>query len=264
MTFEKYTGASLTHDKQAPLARFGATALTYQGRIFILGGVIKDEMLGKSNEICFFDNNHTVASAVSPVDSESCTPRPLLIGLSAIIMDGNLLIMGGSAVCFSFGTFWNKGCYTVRLKHPEGTRFDSPVKSTDSSSIIWKWLHTVDAAIQARQPTDLQAIGSVDRISVSIPRIRVRSAAEFDQILHAAKPVIIEGLDIGPCTAKWTASYLKRHVSAEREVRYTSWKLVRRLTVAGHCSPGFCGAHEFQIEEFQICYEKFHGIHRRG
>ncbi|RAL67187.1 hypothetical protein DID88_007964 [Monilinia fructigena] len=40
----------------------------------------------------------------------------------------------------------------------------------------------------------------------------------FDRILDAGKPVILEGLDVGLCIEKWTPEYLKDKIGAEREV----------------------------------------------
>jgi tRNA wybutosine-synthesizing protein 4 len=51
-----------------------------------------------------------------------------------------------------------------------------------------------------------------------VPRVRVTSTAEFDRILEAAVPVILEGLDIGPCQEKWTNDYLLKEVGPGREV----------------------------------------------
>ena len=55
----------------------------------------------------------------------------------------------------------------------------------------------------------------------SIRRVRITSPEDFEQILQAAVPVVIEGLDIGSCQKKWTDSYLKETVGPEREVRFS-------------------------------------------
>jgi tRNA wybutosine-synthesizing protein 4 len=60
----------------------------------------------------------------------------------------------------------------------------------------------------------------------TIRRVRITSPEDFDQILQAAIPVVLEGLDIGSCREKWTNSYLKETVGPEREVNSLSLRLV--------------------------------------
>jgi tRNA wybutosine-synthesizing protein 4 len=75
---------------------------------------VKNKLLSKSSEVCVFP----VKTCAEEIGSNSLvalqsSPRPLLIGSSIQYIGGKLLIMGGSAVCFSFGTYWNKGCFTL-------------------------------------------------------------------------------------------------------------------------------------------------------
>jgi tRNA wybutosine-synthesizing protein 4 len=180
--------------------------VNHQGCTFILGGIIKNEILDESTEVCFLDTEGKVSQAIlSRVPSSA--PRPLLIGLSVISTGSSLLIMGGSAICFSFGTFWNSGCYTLRR---------SPVESPNG---IWRFLHTVDATKPAGLPVEHPHPTTLNAMT-SVPRIRIESSANFEQILRSAKPVILEGLDVGPCTTRWTMSYLLEQVGAERKVSF--------------------------------------------
>lgn len=137
-------------------------------------------------------------------------PRPLLVGISAISSNDQLVIMGGSAVCFSFGTFWNKGCYTLQSKGQ-----NQPVSQS------WNYLHTVELAKPAGAPNGLSFVGHDSQAVVSVRRTEIGSAAEFLQILDVGKPVILKGLDLGSCTTEWTSKYLKEHVGAEREARFS-------------------------------------------
>lgn len=50
--------------------------------------------------------------------------------------------------------------------------------------------------------------------------MRIGSSIDFDEILRLAKPIILERLDLGPCTDIWTSDYLKKHVGADREVSF--------------------------------------------
>lgn len=59
----------------------------------------------------------------------------------------------------------------------------------------------------------------------TIRRVKITSTDDFNQILQAAVPVVLEGLDIGSCLEKWTDDYLKEAVGAEREVTHTVYRV---------------------------------------
>jgi len=44
------------------------------------------------------------------------------------------------------------------------------------------------------------------------------STDHFDKILADGKPVILEGLDLGPCLVKWDADYLVEKIGPSHEV----------------------------------------------
>jgi tRNA wybutosine-synthesizing protein 4 len=91
------------------LRRFGATTVKHQGQNFIIGGVYHDTLPSGETEICTFDGK--VVRDV-PLDI-NMTPRPLFIGVAAASVGDKLLVMGGGAVCYAFGTYWNKGFYIL-------------------------------------------------------------------------------------------------------------------------------------------------------
>ena len=209
--------SSIPQKFPATVARFGASVVRHQGQTWIIGGIVKDIILTESTEVCLVTSQAKVSK--TPVfRSSNLVPRPLLIGSSVVSTGTSLLILGGSAVCFSFGTFWNTGCYTVNtVDTSEEGGIQSPAQHLTDP---WRFSHTVAAALTGL-PAEIPRLASVSSI-VSIPRMRIRSSAEFGHILRSAKPVILEGLDIGPCTDIWTSRYLKEHIGAEREVSFTS------------------------------------------
>ena len=129
------------------------------------------------------------------------TPRPLLIGVSVANTGSSFVITGGSAVCFSFGTFWNKGCFALRLVEKNET-CNVPVLYKS----IWDYSGTVDVILPHDKTSPTR---STEQSLVSVPRARIARADDFSQILKANKPVILEGLDIGPCTKMVRISFFK-------------------------------------------------------
>jgi tRNA wybutosine-synthesizing protein 4 len=61
-------------------------------------------------------------------------------------------------------------------------------------------------------------LGLTKKSSVNVPRIRVTDPIDFQQVMQTSRPVILEDLDVGPCTSKWTMEYLKDRIGADREV----------------------------------------------
>jgi len=188
------------------VTRFGANVVKHRNKAYVLGGIVKDTMLSVSQEICAIDMQghfHTISRS-SP-DSDS--PTPLLIGTTVVSLNENLLIAGGSAVCFSFGTFWNLGCYTLM-----------PISKSDAPSGIFTFVQTIAPVPRMMKANDSAVESSNPCKMTTVPRVRVTSAADFSRILEAAVPVILEGMDIGPCQQKWTNDYLLKEVGPEREV----------------------------------------------
>jgi tRNA wybutosine-synthesizing protein 4 len=199
------------------IARFGANVVNHKGATLVMGGIIRSEILKESTEICLLDSQLQVSQAVLS-RMPSSIPRPLLIGSSFVSIGSSLLVMGGSAVCFSFGTFWNNGCYVLRIADGVGLGgIQSPVEIPKSH---WTFMHTI-AAPNAPELLPELALRTSRNYMTTIPKVKIRSPADFDQILRLAKPVLLVGLDLGPCTDLWTSDYLKEYIGGNREVRFT-------------------------------------------
>lgn len=55
-----------------------------------------------------------------------------------------------------------------------------------------------------------------------IPRINVASDKSFESVLQKGLPVVMEGVDLGPCASKWTLEYLTEKIGKDRNVRVFS------------------------------------------
>ncbi|RDW85720.1 hypothetical protein BP5796_04045 [Coleophoma crateriformis] len=211
--FDLQIGAELPIQKlSTSLARFGASVVPHNDQIYIVGGIIKNDLLADDHQVCRLNRDFT-CSFVKLSFGADC-PKPLLVGVSAMSCDNSILIMGGSAVCFSFGTFWNKGCYTLSLPNEV-----QKMSTEDASSrrLAWQYSNTIDAAMPAKQAHEPPTIDQPHNL-VTIPRRKLNSVVDFQNVLSAGKPVVFEGLDIGPCKEKWTSDYLKDQVGPDRMV----------------------------------------------
>jgi tRNA wybutosine-synthesizing protein 4 len=135
--------------------------------------------------------------------------RPLLIGISAASTGESLLIMGGSAVCFSFGTFWNKGIYSLRQQDAMSA----------SNEELWSYTHTVGSSPTTFKPgaSSASTINSAP-IFTEVRRVKVNEPRAFDTILKTGIPVVLEDLDLGSCIDEWTLQGLKTRIGHDRQV----------------------------------------------
>ncbi|KAK3386929.1 hypothetical protein B0H63DRAFT_412060 [Podospora didyma] len=203
------------------LARFGATCLrTGSGGTFVvLGGIAGDHLLDFQDEIlvCSVSEgkigvNHRLVNQ-HVLNGE--VPRPLLVGTSAVAMpDGRIVILGGGATCFSMGTFWNKGVYSLQLPNIEQTKTES------------RWMHekTIDiiAGEQRSVPLTQDDVkpGAENTVFQTEPiiRLKIGTQEDFAKILREGKPVVLEGLDLGNCVSAWNLEGLVDRVGRDRKV----------------------------------------------
>lgn len=194
---------SMSTVQRGALSRFGAQLVKQADQLVLVGGV-GILLLTEQDEILTIKN---LSIRRLPMSTSPLSPRPMLIGHTVVCTkQDSILITGGGAVCFSFGTWWNEGNYTL------------------SSSAQSSWRLTHDSPI-SMMPTREKALpiplqdktskGS-DRIpeGVAIKRVQIESAEDFDLILTTSKPVILENLDIGRCTSTWTPQYLKDKIGS--------------------------------------------------
>lgn len=158
------------------------------------------------------------------------TPRPLMIGTTVSPFYDGLVIVGGGAVCFSFGTYWNKGCYTAHIPNSANRSSHHELSTFRFMQTLGPYMGTGPYSVPppAKEKTS--------EVITQVPRLRIKSEADFLHAMQSGRPVILEGLDIGPCTSKWTNSYLKEQVGADREVFPIHAGITRVLIGLGCCS----------------------------
>ncbi|KAL7624451.1 tRNA methyltransferase ppm2 [Parahypoxylon ruwenzoriense] len=195
--------------------RFGASGfVSPEGYLNVIGGVVANDLVTRELDVLVVDisgSQYKIITAYNIV----ATPRPLLVGVSTGLADnGQLVIMGGGATCFSMGTYWNLGCYTLRYISENLELKDSLEKTGqwDFSRVV-EVTEEIERKHTAFSPSSKHAVDMID-----IPKLRIGTAAEFLAVLKAGKPVIIEASDLGDCTRTWSLDYIVERLGFNREV----------------------------------------------
>ncbi|ODH53070.1 hypothetical protein GX48_00604 [Paracoccidioides brasiliensis] len=201
------------------LGRFGASVTTTERGTFIIGGIAKHNCIPQDYDIMLLSNHVLKDMTLSPdrsfltaveLGSEFNRPRPLLVGHSSCATcDGDVLIVGGGAVCFSFGVHWNEGTWLLQSARSE--TMNSWTLHEQAASPEVNPLEGVS------ETADVHTAGGTTEMQ-TIPRVSISSAREFQIIVDNAKPVILSDLNIGSCRTAWTKEYLEKAIGRDRKV----------------------------------------------
>lgn len=200
------------------LGRFGASTEVTDGGVYVIGGIYKHGCIPRNYEIMTL-HRHALWALINGehqpdgpllrpavgLGTDFEGPRPLLVGHTSYgLSSGDVLIVGGGAVCFSFGINWNEGTWLLQ-------------KTKRKVSNDW---HHVEVLPEGREKLHIEEPESQGRQTevACIRRVKIGSYEEFRGIVDDAKPVILEGLNIGPCVTLWTKEYLKESVGEDRKV----------------------------------------------
>lgn len=187
--------------------RFGAVLLPDSENLYLIGG-ISQSYVRRDSEVLKVDRDRRVSSIA--LVGQATTP--FLVGHSAELIDCKgsyrIIILGGGATCFSFGTHWNQGCYTVSVDSRDVPTPWQPYESGDSCQRAGSELGPAfdGSPTATREP------------SSPAPRIQLDGQRTFERILATGRPVIMEHLQLGSCINAWTPEYLKGKIGKDRGV----------------------------------------------
>jgi tRNA wybutosine-synthesizing protein 4 len=133
--------------------------------------------------------------------------------------NGSVVVVGGGATCFSMGTFWNKGVYTIHGLDAAGNERPGPPRTSGWEHA--KTIFTPSSLPDVPKPVRPQTGDGIASIA-PIPRLRLETADDFVKIVRHGRPVVLEGLNLGSCVSAWTLDYLIDKVGADRKVRIQS------------------------------------------
>lgn len=73
-----------------------------------------------------------------------------------------------------------------------------------------------------REPTQAAEVKNIKVVTLN-------AETKFEKIVHDGLPVVLKGLNIGPCVDRWTLNYLSKQLGGDRKVRMSPSKDGRTL-----------------------------------
>ncbi|KAL8693601.1 MAG: hypothetical protein Q9218_001601 [Villophora microphyllina] len=198
--------------------RMGACLVWSPMGLLLIGGISEYLIPWEQEVLCLLEKadelgQSSYALHASLVDTEYPQPdlRPLLIGHAAHVLDDILLIAGGGAVCFSFGSYVNHSIYTGRFANGRGINYHYRFWKPDTNVARNPRPELKSQAVDVGVPSS-----SANRAEV-ILRVKVETAEDFNRLVDKGRPFVIEGLDLGLCR-EWTATGLTKKINPDTTI----------------------------------------------
>ncbi|KAF4982543.1 hypothetical protein FZEAL_1853 [Fusarium zealandicum] len=196
------------------LAVFGAQSTNIGPLAIVCGGVGQDPSSQGQSMTCVSLSKGRIATS-KVITSDEVEQQPFMVGSAAISSGSQVIIYGGGATCFSMGTFWDTGVYTLDFA-------DVVSRALTTRSTICKPVNIgyLDSPKLTLPSTDGAArlASQTEATIVAIPRVKLQSGSDFEQAIQNRKPVIIEGLHLGGCVEKWSPEYMVQQLGETKEV----------------------------------------------
>ena len=202
------------------LCRFGACLAQSSIGLLLIGGVSRSVLSDQFACIRFPDTLVDGGEVVEPdlqplaISWDKSNHRPLLVGHSVSESCGSVIIIGGGANCFSFGTYWNQVVCTLQTGIDErpNWRLDNHRENEPGE------VHPKERdGVKRSRFTEMSMADAVSRNPVRC--ICVETARDFERIVNNSRPVHMEGMDLGSCLVEWSFDALKVKMGKDRLVR---------------------------------------------
>ena len=198
------------------IGRIGACLTMSHTGLLLIGGVPSD-ILAKDHDIVRLskgksEDKPTAEWQWTPVNSRTSGQRPLLVGHSTFTSHNFVTIVGGGAVCFSFGTYWNTGIITLSTSNVPGFSAKKLNRWERESSLRKQHVdNSINECISAQH-------FPMHSNTMAIAKIRLRSSKDFEEVLNQRLPIVFTATDLGRCTREWTLDTLKAKIGRDRIV----------------------------------------------
>ena len=210
--------------------RVGAQLIESHHRFILVGG-IGNYMYGARDEIVELEKQEAHDKAqewhLTCLETDRSTPRSLLVGHSACAFGNVIFIIGGGAVCFSFGAFWNPKpvafsvtadheLYNLRLIAHETQAFVNGENANHRTS--GKSDSTPDRLSTSQASSPVFPNGKGLSTSITQDVLVAPTSNALIVAMRSGKPAVLRRGLSGFSEKDWSPTALKDKIGAEREV----------------------------------------------
>ena len=188
---------SLDNHSRSLTRRYGAKIVPYGNAAFlVVGGAGSHHVLSWSEQFLILSPS---SESVCIVEIQNgAAVEPWLVGHDVAIhpITGDIVIVGGGGVCFSFGSFWNE-----KILH---------LYNEFSTTSIKSWQLLEEAYVESHPNQFLPIESIAPRL---IRRARISNQGQWhSEVIEKSEACLIDGLHFGNCVNSWTPEYLKSSV----------------------------------------------------
>ncbi|KAK9246476.1 S-adenosyl-L-methionine-dependent methyltransferase [Lipomyces tetrasporus] len=198
------------------LVRAGCQMVSWaEDSVLLVGGIQSHGILQMNDSFKII--NFTEMSTTN-IEVHSQDNFPMLIGCSVhITKDKEIVVVGGGAVCFSFGACWNE-LAVVRAVTARKRQWTVAV-GADKAFAIGPDLSTSRGVEVKTTNTTVVQESIEDTVTIGeIGQRDPKSVEDWKEIYSYGMPVVVKKADIGSCTSTWTPYYVKDKVGVDRPV----------------------------------------------
>lgn len=168
-----------------PPPTFSHSSFVHNNQLYIVGGYYESSKVGNDVGYVLGLSSFTWRNLSIQNSFQSSDKKRMLVKHSAIMVeDARIFIIGGGAMCFSFGIFFNPPDILILEQSKKLTEIGAKL---DLSLLNWQ----------------------------TVPKISNPTSEMFHEIIRYGKPVILTNVDIGTCTSTWSLEHLKKFAGEE-------------------------------------------------
>ena len=211
------------------IGRMGACMTKSPIGLLLIGGVSSGFLTQEHEIVCLSQEishgTQTLRWVWKKVICQISKQRPLLVGHSIHAWSDLVIILGGGAVCFSFGTYWNSELITLSTSNGQGvfaSNHHDPKGGTTSQQRLGD-ISTNQLTASEKHQWHFDA--------TTLTRLELESPEDLNRVMKQGRPVVMSANDLGPCVRQWTLDTLELKIGADKTVRMS----VRGLLESADC-----------------------------
>ena len=200
------------------IGRMGACLTRSPIGLLLIGGVSSNFLTEEHEIVCLSQEIAQGTQALrwvwKTVMCQTIKQRPLLVGHSTHTLGDLVIILGGGAVCFSFGTYWNTELITLSTRNTQGVC--APKNHVPKDERTSPQHHLGDIV-----KGQLTASEKHQRCfnATTLTRCQLESPEDLNRFIKQGHPVVMSANDLGPCVSQWTLNTLTLKIGADKTVR---------------------------------------------